>query len=124
MPILNLYNVEEFKVYLLVLARFSVVIFMLPIFATKVVNVVKTSLAMVLSLLLYSVVEVDSSMFPETVIETGLLILAELMIGVVLSLCIRFFLGAVQFSGQIIGFQMGFSMVNVVDPLTGANVNT
>lgn len=124
MPILNLYNVEEFKVYLLVLARFSVVIFMLPIFATKVVpRVVKTSLAMVLSLLLYSVVEVDSSMFPETVIETGLLILAELMIGVVLSLCIRFFLGAVQFSGQIIGFQMGFSMVNVVDPLTGANVS-
>ncbi len=124
MPILNLYNVEEFKLYLLVLARFSVVLFMLPIFATKVVpRVVKTSLAMVLSLLLYSVVDIDSSIFPDTVIETGLLIFTEVMIGVMLSLCVRFFLGSIQFAGQIIGFQMGFSMVNVVDPLTGANVS-
>ncbi|MBF0412301.1 MAG: flagellar biosynthetic protein FliR [Desulfamplus sp.] len=124
MPILNLYNVDELKVYLLVLARFSVVLFMIPIFTTKVIpRVVKTTLAMVLSLLLYSVVEVDSSMFPDTVIQTGLLIFTEIMIGLILSLCIRFFLGAVQFAGQIIGFQMGFSMVNVVDPLTGANVS-
>ncbi|MBF0233331.1 MAG: flagellar biosynthetic protein FliR [Desulfamplus sp.] len=124
MPILNLYNVDEFKVYLLVLARFSVVLFMLPIFATRVVpRVVKTSLSMVLSLLLYSVVNVDSSMFPETVIETGLLILTELMTGLMLALCVRFFLGSIQFAGQIIGFQMGFSMINIMDPITGANVS-
>jgi len=45
------------------------------------------------------------------------------MIGVVLSLYIRFFLGSIQFAGQIIGFQMGFSMINIMDPLTGANVS-
>ncbi|MBF0389579.1 MAG: flagellar biosynthetic protein FliR [Desulfamplus sp.] len=124
MPILNLYNVDEFKVYLLVLARFSVVLFMLPIFSTKIVpRVVKAAFCMVLSLLLYSVVNLDSSLFPETVIGTGLLIFTELMVGLMLSLCVRFFLGAIQFAGQIIGFQMGFSMVNVIDPLTGANVS-
>lgn len=124
MPILNLYNVDEFKVYLLVLARFSVVLFMLPIFSTKIVpRVVKTSLAMVLSLLLYSVVNVNSSMFPDTVIETGLLIMTELMTGLMLALCVRCFLGAIQFAGQVIGFQMGFSMINIMDPMTGANVS-
>ena len=30
-----------------------------------------------------------------------------------------FIFGAVQFGGQIIGFQMGFAMVNVMDPITG-----
>ncbi len=124
MPILNLYNVDEFKVYLLVLARFSVVLFMIPIFSTKIVpRMVKTCLCMVLSLLLYSVVNVDSSMFPETVVQTGLLVITELMIGLMLSLCVRFFLGSIQFAGQIIGFQMGFSMINIMDPLTGANVS-
>jgi len=124
MPILNLYNVDEFKVYLLVLARFSILLFMFPIFSTQMVpRVVKTSLAMVLSLLLYSVVDVDSSMFPTTVIETGLLIVTELMTGLMISLCVRFFLGSIQFAGQIIGFQMGFSMVNIMDPLTGANLS-
>lgn len=124
MPILNLYNVNDFKLYLLVLARLSIVLFMLPIFSTKIVpRVVKTSLCMVLALLLYSVVDINPSMLPDTVIETGLLIFTELMLGLILSLCIRFFLGSIQFAGQIIGFQMGFSMINVIDPLTGANVS-
>ncbi|SLM29245.1 Flagellar biosynthetic protein fliR [Desulfamplus magnetovallimortis] len=124
MPILNLYNVEEFKVFLLVLARFSVVLFMLPIFGARTLpNMVKAALAMVLSLLLYSVVPVEPSIFPDTVIETGILIFFEIMIGLMLGTCIRLFLAAVQLSGQVIGFQMGFSMINVVDPQSGANVS-
>ena len=34
---------------------------------------------------------------------------------------IQFLFGAVQLGGQIIGFQMGFAMVNVVDPITGVS---
>jgi flagellar biosynthetic protein FliR len=34
---------------------------------------------------------------------------------------VRFLFGAVQLGGQIIGFQMGFAMVNVVDPITGVS---
>ncbi len=124
MPILNLYNIEEFKIYLLVFARFSIVLFMVPIFGSRMLpNIVKAALAMVLSLLLYSVLPVDASMFPDTVIETGLLICFEVMIGLMIGTCVRLFFGAVQLAGQVIGFQMGFSMINVVDPQSGANVS-
>ncbi|MFO7885853.1 MAG: flagellar biosynthetic protein FliR [Desulfobacteraceae bacterium] len=124
MEILNLIDPEGFKIYLLVLARMGFVLFMLPVFSSTMLPVlVKAGLAMVISILLYSVVDIDPSLFPETVVGTGLLFLTEAMIGIMLGLCVRTFLGSVQLAGQVIGFQMGFSMINVVDPQSGANVS-
>lgn len=124
MEILGLIDPDEFKIYLLVLARISIVLFMLPIFsATMVPTLAKAALSMVMAMLLYSVVDVDPSLFPKTAIETGLLLIAEVMIGIVLGLSVRLFFGAIQLAGQVIGFQMGFSMINVVDPQSGANIS-
>jgi flagellar biosynthetic protein FliR len=78
---------------------------------------------MVMSLLFYSVVPVDLTRFPLDAISTGILILAEAMVGLTLGLCLRIFFGSVQLAGQVIGFQMGFAMINVVDPQSGANVS-
>ncbi len=125
MEILNLFfDLDFFRIYLLVLARISIVLFMLPVFgATMIPNLAKAGFAMVISLLLYTVVDVDPALFPDTVVETGVLLMSEAMIGLTLGLCVRLFFGSVQLAGQIIGFQMGFSMINVVDPQSGANVS-
>ena len=124
MPILNLYNPAEFKVFLLVLARISMALFMIPIFASKMFPaMLKVGFALMVSLLLYSVVNLSPDLLPETVLGTGLLLAAEAMIGLIMGLSIRLFFGAVQLAGQVIGFQMGYSMINVVDPQSGANVS-
>jgi len=124
MEILNVIDPVEFRTYMLVLLRISIFLFMLPIFSSNVFpNRLKMGFALVVSLLFYSVVDVDLSKFPMTVIATGLLILAEALIGLTLGLCLRIFFGSVQLAGQVIGFQMGFAMINVVDPQTGANVS-
>jgi flagellar biosynthesis protein FliR len=124
MEILNIIEPERLRIYLLVLMRVSIVLFMLPLFSSKIFpTLTKMAFAMVLSLLLYSVVQVDITRFPMNVIDTGRLIIMELMIGLTLGLCIRLFFAIVQFAGQIVGFQMGFAMINVVDPQTGSNVS-
>jgi len=124
MDILNVIDPMEFRTYLLVLLRVSIILFLFPIFSSNVFpNRLKMGFALVVSLLFYSVVEVDLERFPMSVIATGLLILAEALIGLTLGICLRMFLGSVQLAGQIIGFQMGFAMINVVDPQTGSNVS-
>ncbi|MBI9087727.1 MAG: flagellar biosynthetic protein FliR [Desulfobacterium sp.] len=124
MEILNLIQPDEFKVFLLVLARVSIVLFMLPIFGSTMFPVmVKAGLAMVISMLMYSVVNLDPALLPLTPLGTGLLLISEAMIGLTLGLCVRLFFGSFQLAGQVIGFQMGFSMINVVDPQSGANVS-
>jgi len=46
----------------------------------------------------------------------GGLVAREAFIGMVLGFSIRLIFGAIQTAGQIIGYQMGFSMVNLLDP--------
>ena len=124
MEILNIIEPERFRIFLLVLMRVTIVLFMLPIFSTTIFPALtKMAFAMVLSLLLYSIVQIDISRFPMNAIDTGRLIIMELMIGLTLGLCVRLFFAIVQFAGQIVGFQMGFAMINVVDPQTGSNVS-
>lgn len=124
MEILNFIDPEAFKVYLLVLARVSIVLFMFPIFGTTMFpTMIKASLAMVISMLLYSMVHVSPDLLPQTPFGTAVLLISEAMIGLTLGLCVRLFFGSFQLAGQVIGFQMGFSMINVVDPQSGANVS-
>ena len=124
MEILNVIDPIQFRTYMLVLIRVSIVLFLFPIFSSNVFpRRLKMGFAMVTALLFYSVVELDLSRFPLNVPATGLLVLAEAMIGLTLGLCLRIFFGSVQLAGQVIGFQMGFAMINVVDPQTGSNVS-
>jgi len=43
-------------------------------------------------------------------------VLGEALIGIVLGLTASFIFGGLQLAGQIIGFQLGFSVVNIIDP--------
>jgi len=123
MEMLDIIQPERFRIFMLVLMRISVFLFMFPIFSSNVFPPqLKLGFALVLSLLFYTVVPVDVSRFPMDVWSTGLLIGAEVLIGLTLGLCLRLFFGAVQLAGQVIGFQIGFAMINVVDPQTGSNV--
>jgi flagellar biosynthetic protein FliR len=124
MDILNIIDPVQLRTYMLVLLRVSIFLLMFPIFSSAVFPAtLKMGLAMVISLLFYSVVPVDLTRFPMDAISTALLILAEAMVGLTLGLCLRIFFGSVQLAGQVIGFQMGFAMINVVDPQSGANVS-
>jgi flagellar biosynthetic protein FliR len=49
-----------------------------------------------------------------------LMVLAELILGLMLSLVVRFTFAGIQSGGQILAFQMGFSMTTVVDPMQGS----
>ncbi len=124
MEMLNIIDPVQFRTFLLVLMRISIVLFMFPIFSSNILpSTLKTSLALVLSLLFYTVVPVDLDRFPMDVISTGLLIGMEAILGLTMGLCIRIFFASVQLAGQVIGFQIGFAMINVLDPQTGSNVS-
>jgi len=124
MEMLDIIQPERFRLFMLVLIRVSVFLFTFPIFSSNVFPAtLKMGFALLLTLLLHTVVDVDLTRFPEDVISTGLLIGAEVMIGLVLGLSLRIFFGAVQLAGQILGFQIGFAMINVLDPQTGSNVS-
>jgi len=122
--LLDLIDPIRFKTFMLVLARVSVFLFLFPIFRSSAIPTqLKMALSLVLTLLFYTVVPVDPARFPKDVPTFGLMLGAEVLVGFTLGLCLRIFFAGIQLAGQIIGFQIGFAMINVMDPQSGENIS-
>lgn len=108
--------------FLLTFFRISLVVFLLPFFGGEAIPApVKASLCLVLAVGLWPHLSFKGVMFPGHPLSIGLMLLGELVLGLSLGLLVQFVFAAVQTGGQIIGFQMGYAMINVVDPLTGVS---
>ena len=109
--------------FLLTLFRVSIILFLLPFFGGEAIpKPVKGSLCIVLAWAVWPHLSFPGTLFPTHPFQIALMLAGELVIGLTLMLVVRFLFVAVQMGGQIIGFQMGFAMINVVDPLTGTQV--
>jgi len=109
--------------FFLTLFRISLILFVLPFFGgNSIPTTVKGALCLVMAYALWPKLSFPGVMFPGSPWNILLMLAGELMIGLTLSLIVRFLFAAVQMGGQLVGFQMGFAMINVVDPLTGASV--
>lgn len=122
MEILNI-PTAEFRIFLVVLLRVSSLLFLFPFFGSPVVPVrVKTALSLVLAVTLWPVAAKTSLGFPEDTVSMFIYVGAELVLGVSLALSARLFFAAIQLAGQILSFQMGFSMIETIDPQSGASM--
>ena len=124
MNILNLITPEVFKPFFLILVRVTTFLFLFPIFNSRVFPMlVKAFLSLMITMLLYNSLKVNVDVFPVNTIETIIMFFSEFVVGLAIGLSVLIFFAGVQFAGQVIGFQMGFSMINVVDPQSGTNIS-
>lgn len=114
------FNPTEFMAFLLILVRVSIILFMAPIFGSLLVPLhVKAALSMILAMILLTTLKVEVTSFPWDLVTFVPYILSEVFVGLSLTLLIRMMLEGIQIAGQYMGFQMGFAIVNVVDPQSG-----
>ncbi len=110
--------------FLLVLVRCAALIVTLPFFGSpNVPPMAKAGLCLALSLALFPVVNVSPALFPANTWAFGLLAAKEAMLGAILGMSVRMIITSVQIMGQLIGFQMGFAVANVFDPVGGGQVS-
>lgn len=98
----------------LVLVRVSGLMVFAPVFSSDVIPMrVKAVFAFAVSFLVAPVV----ASFPRAHVQLGVLpLLGELSVGLIFGLTLSLLFEALQFTGQVIGFQFSFSLVNLLDP--------
>jgi len=108
--------------FLFALMRISILLFLLPFFGGQTLpNTAKAALCLVLTLALWPKLPLVGAEMPAHPFALVVMFLGELLLGLTLGLVTRFVFAAIQTGGQLIGFQMGFAMVNVVDPDSGVS---
>lgn len=109
-----LIHIENF---LLVLMRVSILMFFLPPLNSRFIPVqLKVYTVLVLSLILTPVVERFLPPFPASLWEAAQMLISEFVLGLTLFLVVHFLFAGIEMAGQLVGMQMGFGMVTMIDP--------
>ena len=112
----------QFETFILVLVRVSVILFMIPIFQSAQVNtMVRFGLGLAITFVVWHVV-------PPIAPLDGLggmtaAVFSQAFIGFVFGFVAFLVFVGIQFAGEVMDLQVGFSIVNVINPLTSQNVS-
>jgi len=84
---------------------------------------VKGGLSILITFLLFPFVRIDPGFQFTGLTPMVINMINEVLIGVIIGFVARFIFAGIQFAGEVIGFQMGFSVVNIIDPATSSQVS-
>lgn len=97
--------------------RLSGLMLFAPLFGSVAIPVrIKAIFVLALTILLYPAV--GSSIGSRALAEWPLLVFTEFLVGAGIGIATNVVFEAVQLSGQVLGIQMGYSLVNILDPQT------
>jgi flagellar biosynthesis protein FliR len=111
----------QFETMVLVLVRVSAMLALVPIFSqTQIPQLVRFGLGLLLA---FVIVRTVPPMAPlGSLGELTVAILAQVFVGLVFGFVAFLLFTGVQFAGEIIDTQIGFAVVNIVNPQTSQNV--
>ncbi len=116
------FAIENFEFYFLILVRITGFIYTAPFFSLKNVPVrIKIGLSIFLAAILFYTVPYNAPEY-EGVISFAILVVKETLAGAIMGLFANIAYSILAFAGQIIDMEVGFSMVNELDPIS--NIQT
>ena len=119
----DLFEPSRLLTYFLIIMRMGGLFFTAPVFSSSsLLNPVRMILVLIISLLLLPVVT------PVTITDPNILWLVvsvakEILIGICIGGMTSLLFSGLQLGGYLVDYQIGFSMVSVIDPSTNSNVS-
>lgn len=120
--VMGIFSYEPTSVLSLLLTamRVSIVMFMLPVFSTNNIPIlVKAAITLVFTLGVWPHLALPGTLMPAHPFDLALILLGEVFMGLALGIAVNFLFMGIQAGGELLGFQMGFTMIQFADPLTG-----
>ena len=115
---------QDFNHFLLIFIRVGIILFLLPFFNSRRIQVMsKVGMTFIIAILLFPVIDVRPSSMPAGTMGIAQLIAGELIIGMILGLMVQVFFEGVKIMGELVGFQTGLSIANIIDPQSGMQLS-
>lgn len=117
------FTLKDFEYFFLILVRISAFVAVAPYFSSsQVPRKIKAGISLAIAMLLWFMVPSNEIVY-ETVIEYATIVVKEASVGLIIGFAANLSNYIILFSGRIIDMDMGFSMVNVFDPVTKEQVS-
>ncbi|MEN6441077.1 MAG: flagellar biosynthetic protein FliR [Syntrophobacter sp.] len=113
-------NMTELAIFFSVFLRVSIIFFMLPMFSSsQLPATIKVCAVASLSFMLLPFIHQNVQPLPLDPTMLASVIVGEVLFASVYTLSMIIIIGAFQFAGELISFEMGFGFAQVADPQTG-----
>ena len=122
---LDIFNMALFnlQIFLLIFTRISSIFLTAPIIASRnIPYITKIGLAFVITVLLFPIINKEIDL-PADILSYLIIILNQVVVGIIIGFTAYMIFIAIQLAGQIIDLQMGFGIVNIIDPLSNMQVS-
>ncbi len=117
-------DMSALEAALFIFFRVAAILFFSPFFGSAQVPArLKIGLALVFSIALYPLVPTGVLQRPTGLFELVVAVTTEITIGLAIAYAVQLLFAAVQLAGTVVDFQMGFGVVNVIDPQTQSQVS-
>ena len=114
----------EYQKFLFVLLRVGALIMFFPILGSpQVPGRIKIGLILFVSIAVFPIVRATPMHDPKSLFELVVNLFSQITIGLAVAYSARLMFTAVQIAGTVVDFQMGFGVVNVIDPQTETQVS-
>lgn len=114
---------QKWELYLLILTRIASFMYTAPFFSVgNVPRRTKLGLSVFLSYLIFTVYPNQTYTYA-SVIDYGILVAKEALVGLMIGFCVNLCVQAIHFAGYIIDVNIGMSMASTYDPATQLQVN-
>jgi flagellar biosynthetic protein FliR len=123
---MNIFNFEigTFVQFFMVFVRVSAIILTMPIVGSaNVPRQVKVGLTISIAYIVLLTTDLPPVDLSISVWQLAIKLVGEVAIGLTIGFASQLIFTAVQLAGSIVGFQMGFAIVNVMDPATQSQVS-
>lgn len=121
-------SIEQFQAFALILIRVATLVIAAPVLGhARIPGQVKAGFVLVISLLLLLTLNSGGLKLPQKA-ASNILSLAgaaagEMFVGLLIAYAAYLFFTAVQMAGQVVDIQIGFGLVNVIDPANNVQVS-
>lgn len=119
-PLLPFPSPREVVIFALVLSRVAGIFAALPVFGGQRLPMqMKMVAVLMITLCCFPSLTITPPIMPTDAFTLALLLFREMAIGLTLAFITQILFAAVEFSGQIVGMQMGFTISQIIDPTMG-----
>ena len=115
---------ENIIIGLLILARMSAMVFVIPIVGFEgTPSTVKAGLSLLLTFIVFPFARLEYTAISILPLELVMLFTKEVIVGLSIGFITTLLFYGIQMAGQIIGIQIGFGIISVMDPLSNIQIS-
>lgn len=113
----------QLQIFFLIFLRVGAIIMTIPVFDGRNIPILlKGSLSFAISIILFPILKVDNFPFYADLILFIIGVAGEIVLGIIIGFSVKMLIAGIQLAGQLMGFQMGLAIANVMDPITSFQI--